>query len=190
MAAGDLYPQYSSLFPELLLEAGIGEEKFRECIARINRVLMEVYMPAGVSGVYKAQNGQNTGNIPSNSSGRNFLDGVLGLLTGWVWDDTGLLGIKSGVERVEGVIRTFNKELEHEGKDARWISLRGTAYLSLDIQIPTPQIAFIENEEGESTARPPTTPGTEQQARPQMHLGGDGSGDASGEYKEQKFDEL
>ena len=190
MAAGDLYPQYSSLFPELLMEAGIGEEKFRECIARINRVLMEVYMPAGVSGVLKAQNGQNAGNISGNSSGRNFLDGVLGLLTGWVWDDTGLLGIKSGVERVEGVICAFNKELEHEGKDARWITLKGTAYLSLDIQIPTPQIAFIENEEGESITGPPTTSGTEQQTRPQMHLGGDGSGDASGEYKEQKFGEL
>lgn len=190
MAAGDLYPQYSSLFPELLMEAGIGEEKFRECIARINRVLMEVYMPAGVSGVVKAQNGQNGGNISGNRSGRNFLDGVLGLLTGWLWDDTGLLGIKSGVERVEGVIRAFNKELEHEGKDARWISLRGTAYLSLDIQIPTPQIAFIENEEAESIAGPPTTSGTEQQARPQMHLGGDGSGDGSGEYKEKKLGEL
>lgn len=190
MAAGDLYPQYSSLFPELLLEAGIGEEKFRECIARINRVLMEVYMPAGVSGVVKAQNGQNAGNISGNSSGRNFLDGVLGLLTGWLWDDTSLLGIKSGVERVEGVIRAFNKELEHEGKDTHWISLRGTAYLSLDIQIPTPQIASIENEEGESMAGPPTTSGTDQQAGPQMHLGGDGSGDGSGEYKEQKFGEL
>lgn len=185
MAAGDLYPQYSSLYPELLMEAGIGEEKLRECVARVNRVLMEVYMPFGVSDVVKSQNGQDA-NVSGNSSGRNLLDGILGLLTGWVWDDTGLPGIKSGVDKVESVIRGFNKELEHEGKDARWISLRGTAYLSLDIQIPTPQIGFVDNDEGETP--PPTTSGTEQQHT--QHLGGDGSGDGSGEYQEQKFAEL
>lgn len=167
------------------MEAGISEEKFRGCIARVNRALMEVYMPAGVSGVVKGQGGQGGGDIRGNSSGRNLLDGVLGLLTGWVWDDIGLLGIKSGAERVENVLRGVNKELEHEGLEARWISLRGTAYLSLDIQITTPQIGFVDIE-GET--EPPTTSGTEQQGG--QHLGGDGSGDGSGEYQEQKFADL
>ena len=184
MAAGDLYPQYSSLYPELLMEAGISEDKFRECIALVNRVLMEAYMPFGVSGVVN-KNSQNHSSTSGNSSGRNLLDGVLGLLTGWVWDDTGLLGIKSGVERVEGVLRGFNREMENEGCEARWIGLRMTAYLSLDIQIPTPQIGFVENEE----SQPPTTSGT-QQGQQEGHLGGDGSGDGSGDFQEQKFEGL
>ncbi|KFY08349.1 hypothetical protein V492_06305, partial [Pseudogymnoascus sp. VKM F-4246] len=50
---------------------------------------------------------------------------------------------------VEKAIEGFNRELEMGRSQARFISLKKSAYMSLDVQIPTPQIGFIESEMGE-----------------------------------------
>ncbi len=127
MASGDLYPQFSTLYPELLGEAGLGQEEFTNSINQLNDVLAEVFMPFGVSDIMK----KGSVEVRAINAGRNLLDGVLGLLTGWMWEDAGLVGIKSGVARAEKCLEGFNGKLEQQGKQARWISLKGTAYLSV-----------------------------------------------------------
>ncbi|KFX95615.1 hypothetical protein O988_05725 [Pseudogymnoascus sp. VKM F-3808] len=70
----------------------------------------------------------------------------MGLCTGWFWDDAGLTYTKRCLAAVEKAIEGFNRELEMGSSQARFISLKKSAYMSLDVQIPTPQIGFIESE--------------------------------------------
>ncbi|KFX93976.1 hypothetical protein V490_04580 [Pseudogymnoascus sp. VKM F-3557] len=125
MIAGDLAPTFSATYPELLGEAGLGEAEFRRCVESINARLIEAFDPFGV---------------------RNLVDAVMGLCTGWFWDDAGLTYTKRCLAAVEKAIEGFNRELEMGSSQARFISLKKSAYMSLDVQIPTPQIGFIESE--------------------------------------------
>ncbi|OBT99476.1 mitochondrial 5-aminolevulinate synthase [Pseudogymnoascus verrucosus] len=128
MIAGDLAPTFSATYPELLGEAGLGEAEFRRCVESINARLIEAFNPFGV---------------------RNLVDAVMGLCTGWFWDDAGLTYTKRCLAAVEKAIEGFNRELDMGSSQARFISLKKSAYMSLDVQIPTPQIGFIESEMGE-----------------------------------------
>ena len=84
----------------------------------------------------------------------NWLDAVLGVATGWLWEDFGAAGVKRKLKDVEGFLEDWNRGTgEKEG--VRIVSLRRTAYLSLDFQIPDPQVGLVEAE------RPATRPGTE-----------------------------
>ncbi|KFY63630.1 hypothetical protein V496_03803, partial [Pseudogymnoascus sp. VKM F-4515 (FW-2607)] len=132
MIVGDLAPTFSATYPELLGEAGLGEAEFRRCVESINARLIEAFNPFGV---------------------RNLVDAVMGLCTGWFWDDAGLTYTKRCLAAVERAIEGFNRELEMGSSQARFISLKKSAYMSLDVQIPTPQIGFIESEMGEDDDR-------------------------------------
>ncbi|KAL7909567.1 Golgin subfamily A member 7/ERF4 family domain-containing protein [Trichoderma velutinum] len=123
---GDLAPTFSNLYPEILDPAGIPEPEFRRVIDKLNKELVPAFDPYNP---------------------RNVLDAVLGLVTGWLWDDFGMTGIKSRLNNLELWIEKWNREKEkttpsEEGiLPPKLISLRRTGYMTLDIQIPDPEIA-------------------------------------------------
>lgn len=110
MIAGDLAPTFSATYPELLGEAGLGEAEFRRCVESINARLIEAFNPFGV---------------------RNLVDAVMGLCTGWFWDDAGLTYTKRCLAAVEKAIEGFNRELDMGSSQARFISLKKSAYMSV-----------------------------------------------------------
>ncbi|RFU24069.1 hypothetical protein B7463_g12265, partial [Scytalidium lignicola] len=127
MLEGDLAPTFSNLYPEILDPAGVSEQDFRRLVDRINKVLIPVFNPW---------------------SFRNILDGFLGLITGWVWDDLGLTAIKSKLQTLEVFLEEWNKEMREKSKDIgaenapKIVSLRRTGYMHLDIQVPDPEISY------------------------------------------------
>lgn len=116
MQAGDLAPTFSTLYPEIL-DPFVPEDAFRELTAHVNSALIRITDPF---------------------RSRNTLDGVLGFLTGWLWEDLGLTAAKRELAGLEAWIAQFARRV---GPDARIVPLKRTAYLSLDIQIPDPQIS-------------------------------------------------
>ncbi|KAF5026054.1 hypothetical protein F66182_1846 [Fusarium sp. NRRL 66182] len=123
---GDLAPTFSNLYPEILDPAGLSEQEFRRIIEKLNGELVPAFNPYGM---------------------RNIIDGLLGLVTGWIWDDLGLTGIKSRLNSLEKWIEQWNLEMEktmgsEDGAIApKLLPLRQTGYMTLDIQIPDPEIA-------------------------------------------------
>lgn len=118
MIVGDLAPTFSATYPELLGEAGLGEAEFRRCVESINARLIEAFNPFGV---------------------RNLVDAVMGLCTGWFWDDLGLTYTKRCLAAVEKAIEGFNRELEMGSSQARFISLKKSAYMSVS-HLPLPSL--------------------------------------------------
>ncbi|KAG6039448.1 hypothetical protein E4U41_002628 [Claviceps citrina] len=126
LVAGDLAPTFSNLYPEILDPAGVSEQEFRRVVDKLNGELISIFDPFGF---------------------RNMLDTVLGLITGWVWDDVGLTAAKSRLSNLEKWMERWNLEMEktmssEEGvMPPKLIPLRQTGYMNLDIQIPDPEIA-------------------------------------------------
>ena len=117
MIAGDLAPAFSNLYPEIL-DPALPEEQFRTLIRHVNTSLLESFSPWRK---------------------RAWFDAGMGLLTGWLWDDFGLTGAKRELRALETWIERWNADVgEPEG--VQIIPLRRTAYLSLDVQIPDPQL--------------------------------------------------
>ncbi|KAL7927979.1 Golgin subfamily A member 7/ERF4 family domain-containing protein [Trichoderma austrokoningii] len=123
---GDLAPTFSNLYPEILDPAGIPEPEFRQIIDKLNKELIPAFDPYNF---------------------RNMFDAFVGLATGWLWDDFGMTGIKSRLSTLETWIEQWNREKEKtiSSEDGvlppKLISLRRTGYMTLDIQIPDPEIA-------------------------------------------------
>ncbi|KAE8148590.1 hypothetical protein BDV25DRAFT_141643 [Aspergillus avenaceus] len=127
MVKGDLAPAFSNLYPEIL-DPLLPEQEFRKVIANINDKLIKAFDPF---------------------SFRNWIDGALALLTGWLWEDIGATGVKSQLKQAEDWLEQWNREVG--AKDGVYIwSLRRTAYMSLDIQIPDPKVGIIPSEGGAS----------------------------------------
>ncbi|KAF2715152.1 hypothetical protein K504DRAFT_529368 [Pleomassaria siparia CBS 279.74] len=127
MQKGDLAPTFANLYPEIL-DPLISEEEFRIVIKRINDTLMEAFDPL---------------------SFRAWLDAVMGVATFWLWDDIGLTKVKAQLAELERWIDHWNQSAgEKEG--VRIIPLRRTGYMTLDIQVPDPQLG------------PETRPNTQQ----------------------------
>jgi hypothetical protein len=123
MVKGDLAPTFSNLYPEIL-DPLLPEQEFRRVIAAVNEELIKAFDPF---------------------SFRNLVDGALGLVTGWLWEDIGAPGIKSHLQRVEAWLDKWNREVGAKEGVHIW-SLRRTAYLSLDIQIPDPKVGIVPSE--------------------------------------------
>lgn len=125
MVEGDLAPTFSNLYPEILDPAGVTEQEFRGLIERINSELIPAFNPWGA---------------------RNIFDGVMGLVTGWMWDDLGWTGVKSRLNRVEMWLEEWNRDMESRAKEPgtapKIVSLRRTGYMNLDIQVPDPEISY------------------------------------------------
>ncbi|KAH8595542.1 Golgin subfamily A member 7/ERF4 family-domain-containing protein, partial [Bisporella sp. PMI_857] len=116
MVEGDLAPTFSNLYPEILDPAGVSEAEFRTLIERINNELVPAFNPWGV---------------------RNMVDALLGLVTGWVWDDLGWTGIKGRLAKVEKYLEEWNTEMERRSKDGL-----GSVPQVLDIQVPDPEVSY------------------------------------------------
>lgn len=138
MVKGDLAPTFSNLYPEIL-DPLLSEQEFRTIVATVNDELIKAFDP------FRFQ---------------NWIDGALGLVTGWLWEDLGASAIKRHLQRVEAWIENWNREVGAKDGVHIW-SLRRTAYMSLDIQIPDPKVGIISNED-------PSLPGT----RPSTGFGG------------------
>lgn len=127
LVAGDLYPAYQNLYPEILM-GYISEDEFRSIIEMTNRLLREAFDPWAAS---------------------NWVDAILGVVTGFLWDNTGLTSAKRKVGHVEEWVDRWNREAARQGKEARLVGPRQTGFLSLDVQIPDPFIdepVLIDNE--------------------------------------------
>ncbi|KAI1500392.1 Golgin subfamily A member 7/ERF4 family-domain-containing protein [Biscogniauxia marginata] len=128
---GDTAPTFSNLYPEILDPAGVSEQEFRRIIEKLNGELVPIFNPY---------------------YWRNILDGVLGLLTGWIWDDLGLTNAKRRLRSLENWIEQWNAEMEKTvgAEDSslapKIISLRRTGYMNLDIQIPDPEVRVASSE--------------------------------------------
>lgn len=113
---GDLAPTFSNLYPEILDPAGVSEQEFRRIIDKLNGELVPIFNPYSL---------------------RNVVDGVLGLATGWLWDDFGLTGAKTRLNNLERWIEQWNSEMEktmvaEEGTiPPKLIPLRQTGYMNV-----------------------------------------------------------
>lgn len=116
MLEGDLAPTFSNLYPEILDPAGVSEQDFRTVVERVNAELVPAFNPWGA---------------------RNIIDGVMGLLTGWVWDDLGLTGVKQRLRKVEGYLEEWNRDMKAkskgEGMAPKIVSLRRTGYMNVSL---------------------------------------------------------
>ena len=124
MVRGDLAPTYSNLYPEIL-DPLVPEHEFRTIIHHINKTLVEAFDPYSL---------------------RNWLDGFLGLVTGWFWEDFGLASVKSKLKELEAWIEEWNRR-NGAREGVKVIPLRRTGYMNLDIQIPDPQLKVIGEDE-------------------------------------------
>ncbi|KAG6035936.1 hypothetical protein E4U19_004042 [Claviceps sp. Clav32 group G5] len=138
LVAGDLAPTFSNLYPEILDPAGVSEQEFRRVVDKLNAELVPIFNPYGW---------------------RNILDAALGLVTGWLWDDFGMTAAKGRMDALEAWMERWNGEMEktmaeEEGVLApKLIPLRQTGYMSLDIQIPDPEIAPAPSSVGAGDSR-------------------------------------
>ncbi|KAF2796317.1 hypothetical protein K505DRAFT_359433 [Melanomma pulvis-pyrius CBS 109.77] len=127
MQKGDLAPTFANLYPEIL-DPLVSEEEFRVVIKKINDTLIEAFDPL---------------------SFRAWLDAVMGMATFWLWDDAGLTKVKRQLAGLEQWIDDWNQN-SGEKEGVRIIPLRRTGYMTLDIQVPDPQLG------------PETRPNTQQ----------------------------
>ncbi|CAK3939168.1 Hypothetical predicted protein [Lecanosticta acicola] len=127
LAAGDLYPQYANLYPEIL-EPLVSDSEFRLVIANINSMLKRTHSPY---------------------TSRAWIDSLLGAFTGYVWEDLGWTGAKKGEEELEQFIDNWNAEREKEGRDVRIVQPKRTGFISLDFVVPDPGIDVAKSDEGE-----------------------------------------
>ncbi|KAB5558103.1 Golgin subfamily A member 7/ERF4 family-domain-containing protein [Coniochaeta sp. 2T2.1] len=141
LVEGDLAPTFSNLYPEILDPAGLSEQEFRRVIEKLNGTLIPAFSPY---------------------NWRNVVDGVLGLATGWLWEDFGFTGVKARLKHLEQWIEEWNADMaksvvrEESAIPPKIIPLRETGYMTLDIQIPDPEIV------GPS----PSTPGASRSGAP------------------------
>lgn len=113
---GDLAPTFSNLYPEILDPAGLSEQEFRRVVEKLNSELVPIFSPY---------------------NWRNVVDAVLGLVTGWLWDDFGLTAVKSRLQALEDWIEQWNEEAAKAmGSDEgaippKIIPLRQTGYMTV-----------------------------------------------------------
>lgn len=120
MLEGDLAPTFSNLYPEILDPAGVSEQEFRSIVDFVNNELIPAFSPWSL---------------------RNLVDGMMGLLTGWVWDDIGMTGVKKRLRNVELYLEDWNRQMEARSKDGagsapKIVSLRRTGYMNVSSPFP------------------------------------------------------
>lgn len=121
MITGDLAPTFSNIYPEIL-DPWVSEQDFRILIQTVNDGLIKAFKPGGW---------------------RAWVDTVLGVATGWLWEDIGAAAVKTQVRKVEGFIEDWNGGREgRSGEDgAKVVPLRRTGYLSVSWKI-LPLLSF------------------------------------------------
>lgn len=109
MFSGDISPAFSNVYPEIL-EPYLCETRFREVVRRVNEDLLKVHDPW---------------------AWENWLDGILGVATFWLWEDVAGTAAKRACRKVEEYIASVNREEEKAGGEARFIALRKTGYMNV-----------------------------------------------------------
>ncbi|KAI6954394.1 hypothetical protein D0867_13340 [Hortaea werneckii] len=127
LVAGDLYPQFANLYPEIL-DPLVSDADFRFLISNLNLRLREAFDPF---------------------SFRAWVDGFLGLVTGWLWEDLGFTGAKRGVKGLEGFVEEWNRGIREQGREVWVVQPRRTGFMALDFVIPDPGIDGDGEGEGE-----------------------------------------
>jgi hypothetical protein len=143
MVAGDLAPTFSNIYPEIL-DPLMPEQEFRYVVEHVNQTLCHAYDPFATW---------------------NWVDGLMGLLTGWLWEDFRPWGVKGHLRALEAWLEEWNHAVgSRDG--VKIIPLRRTGYMNLDIQIPDPQVRLVGDGDGdgESQQPPPTAPPPETAA--------------------------
>ncbi|KAG8532216.1 uncharacterized protein KY384_003857 [Bacidia gigantensis] len=153
--AGDMAPTFSEVYPEILAP-WVSEQDFRTLINGVNARLIAIFAPGGKNGVEGLGGGMY--------GWRQILDVLLGVLSGWITEDLGLTAVKGGLRDVEGFVERWNGERRMEGgaglggiggekgdegedgEVAKCVPLRRTGYLSLDIQVPDPNLERVVEE--------------------------------------------
>lgn len=140
--ANDLYPVFKSIYPEVI-DPHLSEPEFHSMVRHLNGMLKDAFSPA---------------------TSRAALDAVLGVATGFLWDDFGQTGVKKGVKAIETYIDEWNVQKQREQREVRLIPLRKSGFMTLDIQIPDPKLDELdEYDDGfpddESQASTSITPG-------------------------------
>ncbi|EFX00666.1 hypothetical protein CMQ_7668 [Grosmannia clavigera kw1407] len=90
LIAGDLAPTFSNLYPEILDPAGMPEHEFRRVVDKLNKELCGIFEPWTI---------------------HNIIDGVLGLLTGWLWEDMGMTTAKRRLAQLERWVERWNESM-------------------------------------------------------------------------------
>ena len=126
MISGDLAPCFSNIYPEIL-EPWVSEQDFRILIRTVNEGLIEAFRPDGW---------------------RAWGDAVLGLATGWLWEDLGYAAVKGKVRGVEGFIEEWNagrvrRKDEGDEEQVKVVPLRRTGYLSVNLPPPLRTIFLL-----------------------------------------------
>lgn len=129
LSAGDLYPQYANLYPEIL-DFHVSDEDFRFLIASINARVKTAFDP---------------------HTTRAWVDAAMGLVTGYIWDDLGLTGSKQGVKQLEAFVERWNAEKKKAGKEVTLIQPRTTGFMTLDFVVPDPGIDVVPEAVGGGT---------------------------------------
>jgi len=142
LQGGDLYPQYANLYPEIL-DPLIMDADFRFLISNINSRLKATYDPFAT---------------------RAWVDSVMGVLTGYLWDDCGLAGSKKAIRELERFVDQWNKQKETEGQEVRLVQPRMTGFMSLDFVVPDPGIdtAGVDEDYDEEEGGHPAAEGAER----------------------------
>ena len=135
MVVGDLAPTFSNIYPEIL-DPLMSEQEFRYVIQHINETLIHAYDPMSTT---------------------NWVDAVLGFLTGWFWEDFRKGGVKGQLNKLEAWLEDWNRTVGAlDG--IKLIPLRRTGYLSLDIQMPDPQVRVVDDDESNHTRNIKSSP--------------------------------
>ncbi|THV99496.1 hypothetical protein D6D27_00893, partial [Aureobasidium pullulans] len=95
LVAGDLYPALQNLYPEIL-DQWLSESDFRTVVETLNPMLKQVFEP--------------------NTWG-SWFDALMGVATGFLWDNFGWTGVKRGVRDMEKWVEGWNTEAEREGRE-------------------------------------------------------------------------
>ncbi|KAI5365228.1 Putative Golgin subfamily A member 7/ERF4 protein [Septoria linicola] len=130
LVAGDLYPQYANLYPEIL-DPLVSDEEFRDLIQQVNSILLRAFSPY---------------------TSRAWIDAILGAATGYFWDDLGFTGAKGGEKELERYVERWNTEREKEGREVKLITPRTTGFMSLDFVVPDPGIDIAAESEDDGDA--------------------------------------
>ncbi|KAL8771564.1 MAG: hypothetical protein Q9209_003007 [Squamulea sp. 1 TL-2023] len=152
MTYGDLAPQFSIVYPEIL-ERWVPEQDFRDLVTGVNARLASAFRPEGW---------------------RAWKDALLGVCTGWVWEDLGGEGVhvKKMVRECERWVEGWNEKRRREGGGegmgeeeglVRVVGLRRTGFLCVSLLFyifwdrnggrdPQVRIADTEEEERQTTA--------------------------------------
>lgn len=125
LATSDTYPAYANLYPEIL-DPAVSESDFRFLISNINSQIEQAFNPFTL---------------------RALFDSMMGLFTGFIWDDFGLSGSKTGQKSLERFVDNWNAQKAREGLDVKLVQPRKTGFTVLDFIIPDPGIDLAPEEE-------------------------------------------